>query len=643
MTIQKSKLTLTALALSLTGLISTGVQAIETTDGESYPMVKIGDKVDFALDLGGKDSKNQLNATGQMEIFRPGASFIKLHFSQFQLPTGATMIISNPSGTELYRYGADANNRDGVTFDLKSGDDGLKRFSPMSISGSRLKLRLIDANGRPLKKGHRIIVDYITQGFSHGLEQVETIDKLSGEKRLLDTCGASTNRKDIKCYEGSNPKEYDRSRPVARLITHKGGSTYTCTAWRVGENNHMLTNNHCVQDQNEVNNSELWFNYHNTQCGGSTLSNITKITPSTLLKTNEALDYSLITVNNFSTIASWGHFGLETRKPAEGERIYIPQHGAGRPKELSIESQMTNTGLCEIKYKDMSNYQAGYQCDTTGGSSGSPVLAANTDTLADDRVVALHHWGGCKSSNFENVNRGVQISNIWPEIKGFFNNVVPKGDNEGPVDPDPTDDLQNGSTVNGIAAGKGDWRYYQFSLEQAASNVSVTISGGSGDADLYVNKGSKPTLSNFTCRPWKNGNSEQCTFNQLDSGQYHVGLNGYDAFSNVSLSLSYDSATGGGDIFESNLSGASKTWQHYTLEVPNGATSLNAATTGSSGDADLYIRHGSKPTESSYDCSSTSSDSNEQCNLSNPQAGTWYISVFAWSAYSGLTLKTETK
>lgn len=726
MKIQNCKLALTALAL---GLTCATAQAAH----DDIPWVKIGEKVDFKLKLTPGPVSSvvgigpAVGEVNQTEIYRPGAGFIKLHFKHFSLPEGAMLTISNPSGTEVYRYGADAKQRDGMTFDVKSGDDGVASFSAMSISGERLILKLTDAQGNPLKRGYRVAIDYITQGFSNGIEMVETVDKLTGKSRLLDTCGAQNNRQDMMCYKDSNPKEFDRARPVARLITTKNGNTYTCTAWRVGENNHMMTNNHCVKDQNEVNNSELWFNYYNTQCGGSDLATITKITPKTLLKTNADLDYSLITVNDFNSIAGWGHFGLETRKPTAGERIYIPQHGAGRPKELSIESQMTNSGLCEIKYSDMSDYQAGYQCDTTGGSSGSPVLAANNNSIiSDDRVVALHHWGGCKIDSFENVNRGVQISNIWPEIKGYFNNQVPKGDNEGPVDPDPkppvadfsvatngltanftnkssdtnghiasylwrfgdgntavnsdpshqysaagsysatltvTDndgltnsktatvvvqdnnagDLQNGSTVSGINGAKNEWRYYKFGLDQTTSNVQLTISGGSGDVDLYVNSGSKPTLNNHTCRPWKNGNNEQCTFTSLSAGQYHVGLHGYSAYSNVKLTLSYDDQGGNNDLNLTNLSASAKTWKQYTLQVPAGASSFNVETIGNSGDADLYIRYGSAPTTGSFDCDSTSSNSNEQCRMNNPQAGTWYIGVYAWSAFSGLTLKTTTE
>ncbi|TMP64941.1 alkaline serine protease, partial [Pseudoalteromonas ruthenica] len=75
-----------------------------------------------------------------------------------------------------------------------------------------------------------------------------------------------------------------------------------------------------------------------------------------------------------------------------------------------------------------------------------------------------------------------------------------------------------------------------YTIEVPANvNLSVTTSGGSGDADLYVRKGTKPTTSNYDCRPFRNGNSESCSLNSGQGGTYHIMLRGYSAFSNVRL------------------------------------------------------------------------------------------------------------
>jgi len=76
----------------------------------------------------------------------------------------------------------------------------------------------------------------------------------------------------------------------------------------------------------------------------------------------------------------------------------------------------------------------------------------------------------------------------------------------------------------------------------------------------------------------------------------------------------------------------------YTLVVPAGATSLTFTTQGSKGDLDLYVRFGSAPTSSTYTCKSTGPTSAENCTLSSIQAGTYYVLLDSYVAYSGVTL-----
>jgi serine protease len=66
-----------------------------------------------------------------------------------------------------------------------------------------------------------------------------------------------------------------------------------------------------------------------------------------------------------------------------------------------------------------------------------------------------------------------------------------------------------------------------------------SISGGSGDADLYVRLGSAPTDSGYGCRPYLNGNNETCTFNSPSAGTYYVRLKAYSTFSGVTLTANY--------------------------------------------------------------------------------------------------------
>ena len=139
------------------------------------------------------------------------------------------------------------------------------------------------------------------------------------------------------------------------------------------------------------------------------------------------------------------------------------------------------------------------------------------------------------------------------------------------------------------------------------------------------------------------GNAESCSFSTAQAGTYHVMLNGYSAYSGVSLVADYTAASGGGGdqgatLTETNISIARRTWKHYTVTVPAGMSNLTVTTSGGSGDADLYVRRGAQPTTSSYDCRPYKSGNAESCSFTNPQAAVWHISVYGYSAVSGLTL-----
>ncbi|WP_394248489.1 M4 family metallopeptidase [Vibrio profundi] len=102
----------------------------------------------------------------------------------------------------------------------------------------------------------------------------------------------------------------------------------------------------------------------------------------------------------------------------------------------------------------------------------------------------------------------------------------------------PTDGnvLQKGTPIIGLSGNRDTEDFYTFTVA-SASNVKVSISSGSGDADLYVKAGSKPSTSSWDCRPYVSGNNEQCSVYAQPSTTYHVMLKGYTAYSGVTLTL----------------------------------------------------------------------------------------------------------
>lgn len=95
------------------------------------------------------------------------------------------------------------------------------------------------------------------------------------------------------------------------------------------------------------------------------------------------------------------------------------------------------------------------------------------------------------------------------------------------------------TTTPNISVARNAWRYYTLTVPAGRTTLTINTSGGTGDVDLYVHLGSQPTLSSYTCRPYRTGNTESCSFTTPTAGTYHIGLYGYAAVTGLTLSTSY--------------------------------------------------------------------------------------------------------
>lgn len=209
------------------------------------------------------------------------------------------------------------------------------------------------------------------------------------------------------------------------------------------------------------------------------------------------------------------------------------------------------------------------------------------------------------------------------------------------VNPPTGTKLENGVAKTALTGAASSEQGFTLEVPAGATALTFKISGGTGDVDLYVKFGSAPTTSVYDCRPYQNGNNETCTITNVQAGTYYVSLRAFSAYSGVSLVTSY--STGGGNtsgsINETNVSGAANAWKHFSLTVAPGTASLKVTMSGGSGDADLYVRSGLQPTTSTYNCRPYKTGNNETCTITNPAAGTWYVSLLGYSAYTGITVK----
>jgi hypothetical protein len=340
----------------------------------------------------------------------PGSGYLALHFSAFDLRPGDSVEISSPDGRFSYTY-----REKGKV--VRGGQEVLSNFWATHIAGDTTIVRL-HSNSR--KGGWGFVIDKWVAGYeAHIIEALLT----GMEDADVEAICSSDDKEWAKCYEGTTM--YDKGRAVARLLMN--GSS-ACTGWLVGSEGHVMTNNHCVGSQSTASNTDFEFMAEGsctTNCSGwLACPGTVEASSGTLIKTNSALDYSLILLPTNET-STYGYLQLRDTLPTIGERIYIVQHPGAWGKQLAVWSDVDG-GYCNV-YSTSSPPctggpgDIGYYCDTAGGSSGSPVLA-----YTDHLVVSLHHCANCP-------NRGLPIPDIISDLGGLIPNDAIGG---GPP-PDP--------------------------------------------------------------------------------------------------------------------------------------------------------------------------------------------------------------
>ena len=163
--------------------------------------------------------------------------------------------------------------------------------------------------------------------------------------------------------------------------------------------------------------------------------------------------------------------------------------------------------------------------------------------------------GGCGA--------GIIDANALVALAGGSNPPPP------PPPPPPTGGtLTKGVAVTGLSATQGNSLYYTLSVPSGASNLTFNLSGGTGDADLYVQFGSQPTDTSYVCRPYLNGNNETCTIAAPSAGTYHVRVKAYSSFSGASLVGDYTTGGGGGQPQTYSNTGNYTISDNSTVESP---------------------------------------------------------------------------
>ncbi|KZN39053.1 M4 family metallopeptidase [Pseudoalteromonas luteoviolacea] len=209
----------------------------------------------------------------------------------------------------------------------------------------------------------------------------------------------------------------------------------------------------------------------------------------------------------------------------------------------------------------------------------------------------------------------------------------------------PTDEeLTNGVARAGISGVSKSQQFFVLNVPADATSLKFVTAGGSGDADLYVKFGGRPSLQTYDCKSTSSSSNETCSISNIQAGTYYVMVEAWNQISGVSLTGTYSSGGSGTqpiDRTESNISVSSGQWARYTQQLGAGYSSLEVTISGGSGDADLYVNFGSASSTSTYQCRPYKNGNSESCSFTNPQSGTWHIDLRGYNSASGVTLNIK--
>lgn len=419
---------------------------------------------------------------------------------------------------------------------------------------------------------------------------------------------------DANCISNPSTAYLNAKNAVARMSFQDAGSSYVCTGTLMNDTvagtfiPYFFSAHHCISTQTAANTLNTFWFMESTSCGSGVASSRVQLAGgATLLYNSDTTDALLLRLNsappNGAIFAGW-----DANQVSAGSPFTVIHHPAGDVKKVS-QGQVTGIGTFN---GSGSFVNVGYTTATTeGGSSGAGLLIFSNGQYYVRGGLKGGSASCANTGNLNNPGNTDSYSRFDVAFAGMQQYLAPA-------------QQQPQLTVVKGGAGSGT-----VTSNPAGINCGATCSASFASGTQIVLTASAAGGSAFSS--WSgcdatNGNT--CT----------VALS-----ASRSVTANFSSSGGGGSTLANGVpvGGLSATVGSallYTVVIPSGAQNLVISTSGGSGDADLYVRLGSAPTTSTYDCRSWALGPAEQCTFAAPAAGTYYVLINAFESFSGVSL-----
>ena len=340
-----------------------------TTTTSCSGLLKAGDKMSIAYQTPASyGMSTQRGIFFEQEFHEKDASYIKLYFEDFDLNPGDYVEIIGHTSNKTLRYDDQGKvvDREGHT---------RSDFWTQILFDDRVTVRLY-ASGNPQQHRGFAITEV---AYGHSRAHLDAL--LNATKSI---CGAD-NRERPACYASVNGLAANSN--AVCLIIFNG--TSACTGWVLGSEGHVMTNNHCISSSSVAQGADFIFSNRHSNCTGSQTDLQTTIGGSSVVRTNSSLDYSLIQLASVPN-SSIGYLQLSPNYVNVGDRLYILGHPRGGFQQASVKIDQGDATVHQRRFNGIT-----YFADTEPGSSGSPVIDAQTH-----QVIAIHSAGGCPNLSY---------------------------------------------------------------------------------------------------------------------------------------------------------------------------------------------------------------------------------------------------
>eukprot|EP01087_Luapelamoeba_hula_P013987 TRINITY_DN403_c0_g1_i1.p1 TRINITY_DN403_c0_g1~~TRINITY_DN403_c0_g1_i1.p1 ORF type:complete len:607 (+),score=43.39 TRINITY_DN403_c0_g1_i1:60-1823(+) len=348
--------------------------------------------------------------------------------------------------------------------------------------------------------------------------------------------------------------------------------------------------------------------------------------------------------------------------------------GVSTGSDLVWSVNQTNTGDCDVYIKH-NDYPTRSDYDVRDISTQHSVTVTQTQVAGGKWYAGVYGFISCSFNIAVTVKSGACPKNCSGHGVCGINGCECEPGFSG-ADCSARAGITPGVTLND-SVGQSEWKVYSVSVPTVPATLTFTLTQKSnGDADIYLNRGSAPSLDQdgYLVVNATQAMVSTIVYEALTAGTYYVGVYGFYTLVTPTGLVDYQllltepagtcanttmcsgpthgtctkngcschSAFNGTDcenmktpLTEKQQVGGYVTdgaWNYYHfIATENKELTVSLSQSSTAADCDLYIRDGKRPSHSDYDYADLSQHQNVNLVIPEPQNDIWYIGVYGWS------------